>query len=84
MAGYSYFNYNQMTLLEVEVHSEQLELLKNATDEYDWEVIKAEVEPLFKEAALDFRNKRSQSACPHKQQAEEDLQETFPFLDEME
>jgi len=84
MAGYSYFNYDQMTIFEVEVHSEQLELLKNAADEYNWDVIKSEVEPLFKEAALDFRNKRSQSVCPHKQQAEDDLQVTFPFLDEME
>ena len=84
MAGYSYFNYDQMTIFEVEVHSEQLELLKNAADEYDWEAIRAEVEPLFKEAAIDFRQRKRQSACPHKQQAEEDLQETFPFLDDME
>jgi hypothetical protein len=84
MAGYSYFHYDQMTLLEVEVHSEQLELLKNAADEYDWNRIESEIKPLFKEAALDFRNKRRQMACPHKQQAEEDLQETFPFLDEIE
>ena len=43
MVGYSYFNYNQMTLLEVEVHSDQLELLKNAADEYDWN----RIEPAF-------------------------------------
>ncbi len=84
MAGYSYFNYDQMTLLEVEVHSDELELLKQAADEYDWGTIKSEIEPKFKEAASDFRNKKVQSVCPHKQQAEKDLQETFPFFDEME
>jgi len=78
------FPQGDLATLQVEVHSEQLELLKNAADEYDWNRIESEVEPLFKEAALDFRNKRSQSACPHKQQAEEDLQVTFPFLDEIE
>jgi len=43
MAGYSYFNYDQMTLLEVEVVSLELELLKQAADEYDREAIKTEV-----------------------------------------
>jgi len=66
-----------MTLLEVEVHSAELELLKQAADEYDWEAIRTEVESLFKEAAIDFRDKKRQSVCPHKQKAEEDLQETF-------
>ncbi len=84
MAGYSYFNYDQMTLLEVEVHSEQLELLTNAADEYHWKAIESEVEPLFKEAAFDFRNKKRSSACPHKDESEISLQEAFPFLDEME
>ncbi len=58
MAGYSYFSYDQMTLMEVEVHSDTLELLKQAADKYDWEAIRAEVEPLFKEAAFDFRNRK--------------------------
>ena len=84
MAGYSYFNYDQMTLLEVEVHSDELELLKQAADGYDWKSIRAEVEPRFKEAALDFRDKKRQSACPHKNQEEVSLQETFPFWDEVE
>ena len=84
MAGYSYFNYDQMTIFEVEVHSEQLELLKNAADEYNWDVIKSEVEPLFKEAALDFRNRKRSSVCPHKDESEISLQETFPFWDDME
>ena len=84
MAGYSYFNYNQMTLLEVEVHSEELGLLKQASDEYDWDAIKTEVEPLFKEAALDFRNRKRSSVCPRKNESETSLQETFPFLDEIE
>jgi len=48
MVGYSYFNYDQMTIFEVEVHSAQLELLKDAADEYDWQKIESEVEPLFK------------------------------------
>jgi len=82
MAGLSYFNYDQMTIFEVEVHSEQLELLKNAADSYDWEAIESEVEPLFKEAAFDFRNRKRSSACPHKDDSEISLQETFPFLDE--
>jgi len=64
MAGYSYFNYDQMTLLEVEVHSDELELLKQAADEYDWDTITSEVEHKFKEAALEFRNKKVQSVCP--------------------
>ena len=38
-----YFNYDQMTIFEVEVDSEHLELLKNAADEYDWEGIRAKV-----------------------------------------
>lgn len=85
MSGYSYFHYNQMTIFEVEVHSEQLELLKDAADEYDWEGIRAEVEPLFKEAAIDFRNKKRSSVCPCKNESEVALQETFPFfLDEIE
>ena len=84
MAGYSYFNYDQMTIFEVEVHSEQLELLKDAADEYDWKAIKTEIEPLFKEAAFSFRQEKRKEACPHKQQAEEDLQKTFPFLGDME
>ena len=61
MAGYSYFSYNQMTLMEVEVHSEELELLKNAADEYDWGRIESEVEPLFKKAVLDFRKRKRSS-----------------------
>lgn len=84
MAGYSYFNYDQMTIFEVEVHSEQLELLKDAADEYDWEAIKTEIEPLFKDAALDFRNRKRSSACPRKDASEAFLQETFPFWDEIE
>ncbi len=84
MAGYSYFNYDQMTLLEVEVHSEQLELLKNAADEYDWKAIESAVESLFKEAAFDFRHRKRSSACPHKDESEVSLQEAFPFLDEVE
>ena len=50
MAGYSYFDYDQMTLLGIEVHSYELKLLQQAAEEYDWEAIEAEVEPKFKEA----------------------------------
>ena len=32
MPGYSYFNYDQMPLLEVEVHSDELALLKNTVE----------------------------------------------------
>ena len=80
MSGYSYFNYDQMTLLEVEVHSDDLELLHQAADEYDWKIIQTEVEPKFKQAALDFRHKKRAAVCPHKEESEADLQETFPFL----
>ena len=47
MAGYSYFDYDQMTLFGIEVHSDELELLQQAADEYDWEAIETEVEPRF-------------------------------------
>jgi len=36
MAGYSYFDYNQMTLLEIKVHSDELETLQQVVDTYDW------------------------------------------------
>jgi hypothetical protein len=84
MSGLSYFNYDQITIFEVEVHSAQLELLKNAADSYDWEAIEYEVEPLFKKAAFDFRHRNRSSVCPHKDDLEISLQEIFPFLDEME
>ena len=45
MAGYSYFDYDQMTLLGIEVHSDELELLNQAAEEYDWKTIEREVEP---------------------------------------
>ena len=32
MAGYSYFDYDQMTLLGIEVHSDELELLQQAAN----------------------------------------------------
>lgn len=57
MAGYSYFDYDQMTLLGIEVHSDELELLNQAAEEYDWKTIEREVEPKFREAALDFRDR---------------------------
>ena len=78
MAGYSYFNYDQMTIFDIEVHSDELELLKNVADEYDWERIECEVEPLFKKAAKDFQNRKRTFVCPHKDEEEKDLQETFP------
>jgi len=83
MAGYSYFDYDQMTLLRVEVHSDELELLQQAADTYDWEIIETEVEPKFKEAAFDFRHQNHTFACPRKDLVDRDLQESFPFLDEM-
>ena len=56
MVGYSYFDYDQMTLLGIEVHSDELELLQQAAEEYDWEAIETEIEPKFREAAIDFRD----------------------------
>ena len=84
MSGYSYFNYDQMTLLEVEVHSDDLELLHQAADEYDWKAIQTEIEPKFKEAAWDFRYQKPSSMCPHKDDKEADLQERFPFLETLD
>ena len=52
MSGYSYFNYDQMTLLKVEVHSDGLELLHQVADEYDWKTIQTEIELKFKQAAV--------------------------------
>ncbi len=49
MVGYSYFDYDQMILLGIEVHSDELELLNQAAEEYDWKTIKREVEPKFRE-----------------------------------
>ncbi len=83
MAGYSYFDYDQMTLLGIEVHSGELELLQQTAEEYDWEAIEAEVEPKFREAAVDFRDQKHSSKCPRKDELDEDLQESFSFLDEM-
>ena len=80
MSGYSYFNYDQMTLLKVEVHSDELELLQQVADVYDWKTIQTEVEPKFKEAAFDFRHQKPSDVCPHQDKPEKDLQETFPFL----
>ena len=83
MPGYSYFDYDQMTLLGIEVHSDELELLQQASEEYDWETIEAEVEPKFREAAVDFRDQKHSFVCPRKDELDEYLQESFPFLDEM-
>ena len=44
MAGYSYFDYDQMALLGIEIHSDELELLQQAGDIYDWKAIETEVE----------------------------------------
>jgi hypothetical protein len=83
MAGYSYFSYDQMTLLGIQVHSDELEFLQQAADMYDWEMMETEVEPKFKEAALNFRDGKHSFACPRKDELDEDLQESFPFLNEM-
>ncbi len=83
MAGYSYFDYDQMTLLGIEVHSDELELLNQTAEEYDWKIIEREVEPKFRESALDFRDREHSFVCPHMDKLDEDLQETFPFLDDM-
>ena len=80
MAGYSYFDYDQMTLLGIEVHSDELELLQQAAAEYDWEAIETDIEPKFRESALDFRDQKHSFECPRKDELDEDLQESFPFL----
>ena len=83
MTGYSYFDYDQMTLLGIEVHSDELELLNQVAEEYDWKIIEREVEPKFRKAALDFRDQEHSFVCPRKDELDKDLQESFPFLDEM-
>jgi hypothetical protein len=83
MVGYSYFDYDQMTLLGIEVHSDELELLQQAAEEYDWEAIETEIEPKFRETAVDFRDQKHSFVCPRMDELDEDLQESFPFLDKM-
>ena len=83
MAGYSYFDYDQMTLLGIEVRSDELELLQKAAEEYDWETIERDIEPKFRESAVDFRDQERSFECPRNDELDEDLQESFPFLDEM-
>jgi len=51
------FSYDQMTLLGIEVHSDELEVLQQAADTYDWKAMGKKVEPKFKESALDFRDR---------------------------
>ncbi|MFC1717841.1 hypothetical protein ACFL6S_29545 [Candidatus Poribacteria bacterium] len=83
MAGHSYFDYNQMTLLEIEVHSDELELLQQVVDTYDWKAMEKEIEPKFRESALDFRDQKHSFVCTRKDELDEDLQESFSFLNEM-
>ncbi len=83
MAGYSYFDYDQMTLLGIEVHSDELELLNQTAEEYNWKIIEREVEPKFREAALDFRDREHSFVCPRMDELNQDLQESFPFLGDM-
>ncbi len=80
MVGYSYFDYDQMTLLGIEVHSDELELLQQAEDTYDWRAIETDVEPKFREATVDFRDQKHSFECPRMDELDEDLQESFPFL----
>ena len=37
---------------------DELELLQQAADTYDWKAIETEVEPKFREAAMDFRDRK--------------------------
>ncbi len=75
MAGYSYFDYDQMTLLGIEVHSGELELLQQVVDTQDWKSMEKEVEPKFRESALDFRDQKHSFVCARKDELDEDLQE---------
>ena len=60
-----------------------MELLQKAAEEYDWEAIETEIEPKFREAVVDFRDQKQSFECPRKDELDGDLQESFPFLDEM-
>ena len=64
MPGHSYFDYDRMALLGIEVHSDRLELLQKAAEGYDWETIETEIEPKFRKAAVDFRDQKHSLACP--------------------
>jgi hypothetical protein len=79
MVGYSYFDYDQMTLLGIEVHSDELELLQQAAEKYDWEAIETEIEPKFREAAIDFRDGKHAFVCPCKDELDKDCRRVFPF-----
>ena len=72
-----------MTLLRVEVHSDELELLQQSADTYDWKTMEKEVGPKFEVAALDFRHQKHSFACPRRDELDRDLQDSFPFLGEM-
>ena len=84
MSSHSYFHYDQMTLLDVEVHSDELELLHQASDAYDWDGIRYEVEPRFRQATLEFREQQRSFVCPQQPESESELQESFAFLEELE
>jgi len=56
---------------------------QQAAAEYDWEMIETEIEPKFREAAVDFRDQRHFFVCPRKDELDEDPQESFPFPDDM-
>lgn len=47
---------------------------------YDWEEIEKEIEPKFRETALDFRDQKHSFVCPRKDELDEDLQENFSFV----
>ena len=83
MAGYSCFSYDQMALLGIEVHSGELELLQKAAEGYDWGSIERDIEPKFGKSAVDFRDQEHSFECCRKDERNENLQESFPFLDEM-
>lgn len=43
--------------------------------DYDWEAIETQMEPKFREAAVDFRDQKHSFVCPRKDELDEDLQE---------
>ena len=78
MVGYSYFDYDQMTLLGIEVHSDELELLRQTVDTYDWKAIETEMELKFRKAAIDFRDQNTPLYVRVRMDWIEDFQQSFP------
>ena len=63
-------------------HSEELELLYKASQNYDWVRIEREIGPKFKKVAEDFhRERRQPPLCPHKKASENDPDKNLTLFD---